>query len=400
MIRGAPLLVLSALLPVSLPSLAAPSDGPAATPSAPSNTAAPAPAASTAPKAEDAPPTSGERAVAVTSSVVPGALVHGAGHYVLGEPDTATRLLIAETIGLGMFLSGGLPLVLSGASRYLAGPATVITVTGAGIFLSSFMADLYGVASPDADAAGRRSRSVAGAESELGYQRVAGPTVTETDLVFQRVTLRAGDFRVTPSAWFAATGTGVRYRIEGAYRFWGSMPGASGRGTSDYLDVLVGGIHHRSPKELFSRSSLELQVDSRFDLARLGSTLNGAFFELSAGYAAGRIDYDIPGVAVPADYDPVLLTRFAFGAIFRGHARTGSEALLYYDHRHDAIVGGLVSRGLGSGALGRFGVDGRWFFSSNLGVAAFVEVGSAWHTGASLVFRQDGAAFGSPESAP
>jgi len=369
MVRGLSLLVSSALIAASMPALAEPAS----------------------PKPEEASPTSSERAVAATTSVVPGVILHGTGHYVLGEPDTAKRLLIVEGIGLGMVLVGGGTLALAGASRYLSGPATVVAASGFGLFFGSFLADLYGVTTTDADAARRRSRSVAGAETEIGYQRVAGPTVHETDIVFQRVALRAGDFRVTPSAWFAAHSTGVRYRIEGAYRILGSTPGASGRGTSDYLDVVVGGLHHRAPKQLFSRSSIELQADTRFDFAHLGATLHGLFFELSAGYAAGRIDYEIPGMTVPSDYDPVLLTRFGIGAIFRGRTHVGSEAVIYYDHRHDEIIGGLVSRGLGSGALGRFGVDGRWFFSSNLGVAAFVEIGSAWHLGTSMVFRQDGA---------
>jgi len=403
MVRGIPLLVSSALLSVSMPALAEPNDPGTAAPEASpapetTGTAAPAtPAPSTPPKPEEAPPS---RAVAATSAVVPGVILHGTGHYVLGEPAIAKRLLIAEGIGLGMVLVGGGTLALAGASRYLSGPATVVAVGGFGLFFGSFLADLYGVTATDADAARRRSRSVAGAETELGYQRVAGPTVQETDIIFQRVALRAGDFRVTPSAWFEAQGTSLRYRVEGAYRILGATPGASGRGTSDFLDVVVAGFHHRAPEALFTRSSLEFQVDTRFDFAHLGRTLHGAFFELSAGYAAGRIDYDIPGTAVPSDYDPVLLARFGFGVIFRGRSRVGSEAVIYYDHRHDEIVGGLVSRGLGSGALGRFGVDGRWFFSSNLGVGAFVEIGSAWYTGASLIFRQDGALLGKSEGTP
>jgi hypothetical protein len=350
------------------------------------------PASSSSAPDEPAPPTTGERALAAGAVVVPGALVHGAGHFVTGESKTARRLLLAEGVGLGMILGGGSVLALTGASRYLAGPAAGLAVGGFGLFLGSFAADAYGVLSPDADAAGRRRRTAAGAESELGYLALSGPHVDEPGYVLQRVSLRAGSFRVTPSALFSTRGTSARYRVEGAYRFLGATPSASGHGTSDHLDVVVGAFHHREPADYVARSSMELQLDTRYDLGHVGPTLRGAFFDFSIGYAAAHIDYDVNGVAVPGDFDSALLGRFGFGAILRGAAYRGSEASLYYDHRHDDLVGGFVMRGLGSGAAGRFGFDARWYFTPNVGVSLHGEVGSAWLGGASLLFREEGPA--------
>jgi hypothetical protein len=336
------------------------------------------------------PPSTGDRALATGAAVVPGVLVHGSGHFVAGESQTARRLLVAEGVGLGMILAGGSVLALTGASRYLAGPAAGIAVGGFSLFLGSFAADVYGVLSPDPGAAGRRMHTAAGAESELGYIALSGPQVKEPGYVVQRVSLRAGDFRVTPSGLFSARGSNVRYRVEGAYRLLGPTPTAGGHGTSDHLDVVMGAYHHREPKGYIARSSLELQLDARYDLRRVGPTLRGAFFDFSLGYAGAHVDYDVNGVSVPGDYDSALLARFGVGAVFRGAAYRGSEAMLYYDHRHDDIVGGFVMRGLGSGAAGRFGFDARWYFTENFGLSVHGEVGSAWLGGASLLFRQEG----------
>jgi hypothetical protein len=351
-------------------------------------------------EAEATPPSDGERALATGAVVVPGALVHGAGHFVIGESRTAGRLLLAEGIGLGMVLAGGSVLALTGASRYLAGPAAGVALGGFGLFLGSFAADAYGVLNPDGGAADRRSRTPAGAESELGYLALSGPNLEETGYIFERVSLRAGSFRVTPSGTFSTRGTSAVYRVEGAYRLLGSTPSASGRGTSDHLDVLVGAVHHREPRAYIARSSMELQLDTRYDLGHVGPTLRGAFVDFSAGYAAGHVDYDVNGVSVPGDFDSALLARFGFGAVFRGAAHPGSEASLYYDHRHDGLVGGAVMRGLGSGAAGRFGFDARWYFTPNLGLALHGEVGSAWLGGASLLFRQEGPAAARLVGAP
>jgi hypothetical protein len=178
--------------------------------------------------------------------------------------------------------------------------------------------------------------------------------------------------------------------VEGAYRFIGPTPTASGRGTSDHLDLVVAAFHHREPRDYIARSSMELQLDTRYDLGHVGPTLRGAFFDFSVGYAAAHIEYDVNGVAVPGDFDSALLARFGVGAVFRGTAHRGSEASLYYDHRHDDLVGGFVMRGLGSGAAGRFGFDARWYFTRNFGLSLHGEVGSAWLGGASMLFRHEG----------
>jgi hypothetical protein len=59
---------------------------------------------------------------------------------------------------------------------------------------------------------------------------------------------------------------------------------------------------------------------------------------------------------------------------------------LYYDHRHDDFAAGQP--GLGSGALGHFGLDGRWFMDERWGLLLDAQAGSALVIGASLLMRQ------------
>jgi hypothetical protein len=153
---------------------------------------------------------------------------------------------------------------------------------------------------------------------------------------------------------------------------------------------MVATYHHREPSAYIARSSMELQLDARYDLGHVGPTLRGAFLDFSMGYAAAHVSYDVDGIAVPGDFDSALLGRFGVGAVFRGAAKRGSEAELYYDHRHDELVGGFVMRGLGSGAAGHFGLDARWYFTDNVGLSLRGEVGSAWLGGLSLLFREEG----------
>jgi hypothetical protein len=354
------------------------------------------PALTQQPKPQQSEPAS--RFWPASAAVVPGLVVHGAGHYALGEKQTARNLLWMEASGLALFLTGGLTIVLTGASRYLVGPSAALTMAGFGLFSTSYMADIYGTLSKDGGAVLSRYRAPAIWETELGYRRVADSQFAYEDFLVERVSRSVGPFRLSPSAWFSMKGDTARYRLETQYRFAGSLAGsnisqAAGGGLppspdASFADLTLGFVHQRHAPERFTKSSAELSVDGRYDLARLGPTLRGAFVELSAGYALGRIDYDAIGLEVPHDLEHLLLGRFGFGVLLRGQSAPGSEAVVYYDHRHDDYAAGLKLKGLGSGVIGHFGLGLRWFFNESVGIAGDAQVGSAYIAGASLLYRQ------------
>ena len=334
------------------------------------------------------PPSDGRRMLAGAASVVPGALVHGSGHYVLGETETATALLLFEALGLGMVLGGGTVIALTGASRYVVGPAAAVTILGVGTFGLSLAADMYGSVSPDPGAALRRLPHLPPKlESELGYLRVEDPLFYHRDFLVERLTLNHGAFGLGFAGFFSLEGDNARYRVEGGYRFFDDGGGADAT-PRDRLELELGVVHHRYPVEHFDMTSAELGIAGRYDLARIGRTLAGSFVEAGVGYAHGVNQYDVPGRDVPSDDYMLLLARFGFGVTLRGASGPGSEALLYYDHRHDDFAAGLKLTGLGSGVAGHFGFRTRWFFDDSIGVSGDVAVGSAWVFGASLVLRQ------------
>lgn len=339
-------------------------------------------------RAEAKPPPPGTRALAGTLSVVPGALVHGSGHYALGERETATDLLLFEALGLGMVFGGGAVIALTGASRYVVGPAAAVTILGVGTFGLSLAADLYGSVSPDPGAALRRLPALQPTlESELGYRRVEDPLFEHRDFLLERVSYNRGAFGVGLVGLFSVDGDNARYRAEGTYRFFDDGGGADAT-PRDRLELELGFVHHRYLVEHFDMTSAELGIAGRYDLSRVGRTLAGSFAELGVGYGHGVIRYDLPGQDVPSDDYMLLLTRFGFGVTLRGASGPGSEALLYYDHRHDDFAAGLKLTGLGSGVAGHFGFRTRWFFDDVIGVSGEVAVGSAWVFGGSLVLRQ------------
>lgn len=337
--------------------------------------------------ASPAKPLTRDRRVAAGVAVVPGLALHGSGHYALGHKKTALALLIGEGVGLALVLGGYGTLRATGNSRYLAGPAVAATVFGAGLVLASFGADLYGTLSTDGGAVDLISRAPPRLESELGYRYVADPHFSYGHFVVERVTLRQGYFRLEPSAWFATNSSNVQYRVEAAYRFIGLAPGQIGS-RDDHVELVLGGLHQRYLPEHFQRSGLEVALDTRFDLSHLGATLRGSFVDLALGYGVAKLTYDLQGLNVPADTDDLLLAKLGLGVALRGRAARGSEARVYYDHRHDDYAAGFLTPGRISGVFGKFGADLRWFFTPRLGVLVDARVGSTWLGGLSLLLRE------------
>ena len=160
------------------------------------------------------PPPPRSRALPVAAAALPGLVVHGSGHFAAGEAATARRLLLMQGIGLGVFLTGGVTLALTGASRYLVAPAAGATILGFGLFSTSYLADIYGSAKSDGDAALSRQLPPARWETELGYRRLQDPEFTYRDFLVERVTRQVGPLRLSPSGWFSTRGDTARYRAE------------------------------------------------------------------------------------------------------------------------------------------------------------------------------------------
>lgn len=324
------------------------------------------------------------RGLAFGATLVPGALIHGAGHMAMGEHRTGLRLLAAEGLGLGLAVGGVTGLAATGASPRTVAPFTWMTVGGVGLFGLSALADLYGVLAPTGGTGAPLLRAPS-LEADFGYQYVRNPIFGFRHLTVTGAHLRGRAWRLSPRVWLAPEANNWRLYVVGARRLLGARPDRRGLdGTA--LDLELGVVHHDYGDEGFVTTTGELSLSGRLDLRRVGPTLTGAFVDGSFGLALGATNYD----GVGAEVAELLLARFALG-LYLGHRADGyGELSLYYDHRHDGYVEGLKSSGVGSGAPGHFGASARFRVWRQWGVESTVEYGSALMVGLSLVFQMGG----------
>jgi hypothetical protein len=326
------------------------------------------------------------RALAIGAAAVPGVVVHGAGHVAAGDTRTGLRLLAIGGGGAGLAASSVAGLAITGASRHFAIPLVLGTVTGAGFFLLTALADLYGVIMPEG-AAGCPARILPSLEVQIGLRYVHDPTFSYRAFLTQGFDLRLRSVRLGASGAFALDDVNARVRGIFGYRLFGPRPSGDAEAPDgSFLDLEAAVTRHRYPGFGFAITTGEISLGSRFDLARLSRSLQGSFVEMAWGMALEAHSYD----GQEFDASELLLGRFGFGIYLGREGYPRGEATVYYDHRHDDYAGGLKMQGLGSGAAGHFGTQGKLYFSPRWGLAADAQVGSALLAGVSLLFKHGG----------
>ncbi|MET0593460.1 MAG: hypothetical protein ABW133_12220 [Polyangiaceae bacterium] len=368
--------------------------------SAPTTTRPPAPIDTAAPDVDpevrnsDAPREGEQRkertgataALGAAAAVIPGVVVHGAGHLATGETRTGLKLLALEGAGLGLAAAGFLPIVFTGASRRVIGPAAALSVAGVGLFAISLFADMYGVLAPQGGT-GTPFLVAPDVQTSFGYRYVYDPVFAYRHFLVQDIDYRTGGWRIHPSAWFALDDTNALLRAHVAYRFIGPRPGGYPRvADGSFLDLDAAVTRHAFTSNRFTTTTGELAISGRLDMVRFDPLLRGSFAEMSFGMAMQAYSYKVQGTT--ADLSEILLARFGFGMYFGRPGTQRGEALVYYDHRHDGYAAGLKIPGLGSGVAGHFGAEGRYYLSDHWGLAAEAVAGSAYVMGLSVLFRQ------------
>ncbi|MFL5346707.1 MAG: hypothetical protein ACJ8AT_18150 [Hyalangium sp.] len=317
-------------------------------------------------------------------SVVPGLLLHGLGPLAAGDTHTAGRLFAMEGTGLGLLAVGGVPILLTGASRRVIGPLYAVSLAGAGLFSLSMLANLYSTVSP-AFTPGVAAPRLPPLELDFGYQYVGDPNFDYRHFVALGATARLSLVRLEATARWSPNEGNARVRLGGAYRLLGEPEAARGGADGTALDVEAGVLYHRFPTEGFVLLGGEMALRGRYAMARLSPRLEGSFAEASAGLALQGYSFFGP-LSEDALHEQLLFT-FGYGVYLGRSGPLRGEALLYYDHRKDEYAGGLKA---GAGVTGYLGLRGRVLLSERWGVSADVQAGSAYVARVSAVYTLGG----------
>jgi hypothetical protein len=317
-------------------------------------------------------------------------VVHGAGSWLSGDTETGQQLLIAEGVGLGLTGGSLVGLALTGAARNWSGLFISTAIVGMGLFTLSSLTDVYRTAAPLGF--GAHPGSVPWMTTEVGVQWLNSPRVDYGPLVQSSATLRWGRWSAALTANQAPQALHSLKRLDTGFRLWGAPTGRHHSPTGgSHVTALLGFEDSHYRQASYETRGGEVRVTARIDAEHVLPHVHGAFFDGELGYARRQTSYELFDTAV---YDSLLLGGFAFGAYHGDPTTSGGETRLYYNHRHDGYVAGLLMPGLGSGTIGHFGVETTHFFSPTWGLRVHAEAGSAVVLGLHLIARAWSAAGG------
>ena len=297
------------------------------------------------------------------ASIFPGVLVHGSGHYVGGDKKAAVQLLRWQAIGLSLAAPAALYLRLSGGSRYGNELSIPLLVTGSGLMINTFVADVFGSAGGGND---NHFKTRPAQAASLGYAYIYDPLFSYRHFSRAAARFSYGALRTEPLLWAALDDNNQRARLPVTYRLLGSEQG-------EYLEATTAVTYHHFGSEDFSTYVGELSVGGRVEMRRLGESLRGSFTTLSVGLGIQVTSFDVPGVGT--DTHALLLGHFGYGFYL---PRSG-ELEGYYEHRRDTFTAGSSPGNRnGSGFLGHFGLTLRQPIHDRFTIRAQAEVGSAY----------------------
>jgi len=321
----------------------------------------------------------------IGAAALPGFVVHGTGLWIGGDARSARNLRRLEGAAIALAIVSGGVIGATGASRRISAQTIPFFVASTGVFLQTWLADIYGSAGGGRRGAVARE-DVAPLELELGALHVLDD---QFDLgVMSRVAgrWRFGALRLEPEMLVAIGDDNQRLRGRVSYEIWGPN---GRRKTSDgtALELAAGGRFHRYGDDMFWATSIEGSIAGRLDGRRLGPSLAGSFADLELGFGVEATRYRTGDE--DTDTSDALIIRFGYGLyIGSENSSVRGEASLYYDHRRDELAGG-VSPGdaLAGGFLGFFGAELELDIGERFGFVTSAEFGSAIVTMLSLRAR-------------
>lgn len=309
------------------------------------------------------------RLAAIGASLVPGALLHGSGSYVLGEKRTAKKLAITGGIGLGAMAIGGAAVGISGAAPEMVDWGVPLIIAGTALFIPTWFADIW---------------TAAGGRKVLSFPHAPAPWALEVGTTYLHDAYRergfvrtAGRIDLGRIGFGASTLVDVEGQartgdLEARVRLLGvPATGETRLRDASRLWIRAAVRRHEDDDDLVEISTIEADVGTRVELRKLDRVLAGAFIDLAIGMGIERVRF----ADLATDDDTLFLGRFGWG-VFLGEL---SEATVFYDHRRDSLAGGIAAS-RAAGFVGSVGGNFDLSLGGPFAVVGELEIGNGWVT--------------------
>ena len=251
-----------------------------------------------------------KRAAALVWAILPGAVLHGAGHLYLGEDRIATTLALMEIGGVALLgVGAAAPYVFHGQLAG-SGAARPAFFTGLGLIISSYIMDIVGVSRGEVPVIYEPPLQRRGGWVDLSYKFMNTPRFDLRNVLEARVGADLGGV-------YANAGTIQDVSLE-VSRYSGLLGARVLRvdGTEHQVFIEADGEYQRvRSRGRFDRWSFGAQVGGVLDMGAVAPALRRIYIGGRAGYLYQRYYSPQPRAPeVDAQFDEVTPVEFAFSS--------------------------------------------------------------------------------------
>ena len=288
-------------------------------------------------------PSLGQRSFAATAALIPGLLIGGSGHWLIGQNESAKALFWTKLSGTLGLLTMGSALATSGASNLVTPWATPALILSGASFVLPTALDLIGV--------WNSSKLAPHIPSVTSAPLLNGRGQTSLALIsaMRKTSLVAPHLLYGFS--FGQDLGQLAYQLGGSWSDKESRYELRGerlciRRSGWSLWCRLGATSHHFIESDVSLNQAELSFIAPLKLGSLlGASLSSMSAQLGVGWSGGALTF--------AEESSDAFTGVIGGFRLTYHSLLDRlRTTVSYEHRHDDWVGGALVPGLGSGILG------------------------------------------------
>ncbi len=277
------------------------------------------------------------------ASLFPGIILHGSGHFVAGDRETAKDLFIIESGSLFAFLGFSAYFGYTGASSKVSGPVVPLIATSGTVFLLSWFADIYG------STVGMNRSNIGINISRRRYIKLITGYLYVDDVQFDYrgflhygFEIRYNAFFLKPVIWQSRDDNNARYLVEAGYE----LAGPSGVVFKDHRGILRAGPlfrggYHDYNDYGFNKKWIDICVTSEFSPGAIWKSLRGSRIFFEWGYNREWVTFTVIDKSPVFETDQVLF-KSGFGIDLGNLYSPAGSISFYYNHRRDDFTGGMT----------------------------------------------------------
>lgn len=264
-----------------------------------------------------------KRVKGVVGSIIPGVLLHGSGHYLMGEKETGKKILKIEGYSFLTGVSSLVALGLLGNADETSGVLIPISMLSFGTFAATWLFDVIGTTG--------LSNQLSVGQHPYKQSFVNFSYSQQDNNQSPYYTFYSGRLQYGNNQFFAQVNTEVEESLD--YREF-AFKGGYNIMQKDYTNLyVIPESKYRYSTEGFSIAQFDLQLEMDINLAKLSNTLKNVYFVNTIGYGNSQFNFEGSGF----DYSNNMMIisqgiRFSVNKVL--------DVSTKYIRREDGFIGG------------------------------------------------------------